>query len=227
MKSIPSLIAIDGPAASGKSTVGQLLAKQLGYIFLDTGVMYRAVTWLALKNKIDIKNEQDVSEIAQTIKIDIHHPRINDGRQFDVLVNGEDITWMIRDSKIDDNISQVSMYPGVRLALTRQQREIGKQGRIVMVGRDIGTVVLPDADLKIYLEASVEERAQRRYQESITRGEDQSFESILRSMKRRDQIDSRRSLAPLVPANDAIIINTDGKNIKEVLKEILQLIEKK
>jgi len=226
LNSTPSLIAIDGPAASGKSTIGQLLAQDLGYVFLDTGVMYRAVTWAVLKRNINIRDEKNVARTARNIKIDIRPTRITDGRQFDVMVDGEDITWLIRHSQINDNVSQVSSYPGVRSALTEQQKEIGKQGRTIMVGRDIGTVVLPDADLKIYLEASVEERARRRYEELKTRGENELFESVLRSMKRRDEIDSKRCLAPLIPAADAIIINTDGKSIKTVMEEIILIIEK-
>ena len=226
MKSLPSLIAIDGPAASGKSTIGRLLANRLGYAFLDTGVMYRAVTLMALKRNIDVNDIDEVEKIAENIIINIRPTQVKDGRQFDVLVDGTDVTWLIRQSQVNDNVSQVSTYPGVRSALTWQQRIIGRQGKIIMVGRDIGTIVLPTADLKIYLEASVEERALRRFQELKLRGEIETYKSILKSMKRRDEIDSNRHIAPLIPAEDAIIIKTDGKTIQLVLEEILQIIEK-
>jgi len=226
LKSLPSLIAIDGPAASGKSTIGRLLANRLGYAFLDTGVMYRAVTLMALKRNIDVNDIDEVEKIAENIIINIRPTQVKDGRQFDVLVDGTDVTWLIRQSQVNDNVSQVSTYPGVRSALTWQQRIIGRQGKIIMVGRDIGTIVLPTADLKIYLEASVEERALRRFQELKLRGEIETYKSILKSMKRRDEIDSNRHIAPLIPAEDAIIIKTDGKTIQLVLEEILQIIEK-
>jgi CMP/dCMP kinase len=221
---IPKIIAIDGPAASGKSTIGQEIAQKFGYLFLDTGIMYRAVTWEVLKHQIEISDEKEVEKIAQTAKIDIKPTSINDSRQCDVLINGQDVTWLIRSQKVNDHVSQVSAYKGVRTAMTEQQREIGKRGNIVMVGRDIGTVVLPKADLKIFLEASIEERAKRRYAEDIARGGKDDYLEILRSMKKRDEIDSRRSLAPLRPAEDAIIIKTDGKTRDQVVDEILNLV---
>jgi cytidylate kinase len=226
-KNIPSIIAIDGPAASGKSSIGQDLAKELGYLFLDTGAMYRAVTWAALNRKIDVYKEKDVSDLGKKIKINIRPPTIADGRMFDLLVDGMDITWQIKDPLVNENVSQVSTYSGVRSVLTKQQRQIGRQGKIVMVGRDIGTVVLPKADLKIFLEASVKERARRRYQEDLDRGIHITYEEILDSMLRRDEIDSKRSLAPLKPAKDAIIIQTNGKGRLQVLEEILEIVHKK
>lgn len=221
---IPKTIAIDGPAASGKSTIGQELAQRLGYLFLDTGIMYRAVTWAALEKRIAISDEKGVSEIAGKIKIEIKPATIADTRQCDVLVDGIDVTWLIRKPEVNNNVSQVSAYEGVRAAMTAQQKIIGAKGSIVMVGRDIGTVVLPDADLKIFLEASVKERAKRRHAEVISRQGTETFQEILNSMKRRDEIDSKRSLAPLKPAADAHIIKTDGKKKDEVVQEILNLI---
>jgi cytidylate kinase len=223
-KDIPRIIAIDGPAASGKSTIGQEIAQEFGYLFLDTGIMYRAVTWEVLKHHIEVSDEKNIEKIAQTIKIDINPTSINDSRQCDVLIDGQDVTWLIRSQKVNDHVSQVSAYKGVRTAMTEQQREIGKRGNIVMVGRDIGTVVLPKADLKIFLEASIEERAKRRYAEVIARGGNDEYQEILKSMKKRDEIDSRRSLAPLKPADDAITIKTDGKTRDQVVNEILNLI---
>jgi len=221
---IANVITIDGPAASGKSTIGQDLARKLGYFFLDTGIMYRAVSWAALDKNIPISDENKVVEIANKIKIDIKPATVKDSRQCDVIVDGKDVTWLIRNREVNENVSQVSAYAGVRSALTEQQREIGKRGNIVMVGRDIGTVVLPRADLKIYLEASVEERAKRRYEEMIARGGNETYEEILDSMRKRDEIDSNRSLAPLKPAEDAKIIKTDGKTKEQVLAEILKIV---
>ena len=175
----PRTIAIDGPAASGKSTLAKRLADEIGYLYFDTGVMYRAITWVALHEKIDLDDETLVTLLAESVQIDVLPASIDDGRDSDVFVNGDDITWEIRLSEVDANVSVVSAYPGVRAALTAQQRRIGQRGRVVMVGRDIGTVVLPDADMKFYLDASVEERARRRFQESLARGESVSFDSIL------------------------------------------------
>ena len=172
---IPSTIAIDGPAASGKSTIGALLAEQLGYIYFDTGVMYRAVTWAALDRGIDIDDEAAVTALAERVRIDVLAPTVEDGRQYTVMCDGQDVTWAIRAPDVDRAVSPVSAYPGVRAAMTAQQRRIGLGGRVVMVGRDIGTVVLPEADLKIYLDASVEERARRRLREIMSRGETAEF----------------------------------------------------
>ena len=146
---IPSIIAIDGPAASGKTTVACKIAEKLEYMFFDTGVMYRAVAFAVLDKGINIEDEKACTELAETIHIDVLPPSKNDGRTNDVSVDGKDCTWEIRNSAVSQNVSQVSTYQGVRDALTQQQRRIGLQGNVIMVGRDIGTVVLPDADLKI------------------------------------------------------------------------------
>jgi cytidylate kinase len=224
MTDLPKTIAIDGPAASGKSSIGQELANQLGYLFLDTGLMYRAVTYAALSQNIEISDEKSINAVAQNSDISIQPPSVKDNHQCDVIINKQDVTGLIHGQNVNDNVSRVSAYSGVREALTAQQRIFGKKGDIVMVGRDIGTVVLPDADLKIYLDASVEERAHRRFKEALEIGSNVTYQGILESMKRRDEIDSQRSLAPLKPANDAIIISTDGKNREQVIKEILNLI---
>ena len=220
----PSTIAIDGPAASGKSTIGELLAKRLGYLYLDTGAMYRAVTWVALEQGIDISDEQAITALAERVEINITRPTVDDGRQYTVYANGQDVTWQIRRPEVDANVSPVSAYPGVRRALTDQQRRVGRRGRIVMMGRDIGTVVLPEADLKIYLEATTEERARRRHREVLERGEIADYEEILAAMRRRDKIDSEREAAPLRPADDAIIIDTTELGIAEVLAKVEELI---
>ncbi len=215
------VIAIDGPAASGKSTLAEKLAKQLGFFYFDTGVMYRAVTLAVITHGIHVDDEEAITSLANEIDIDVQPPSKQDGRMMDVLVDGKDVTWEIRTPVVDQNVSKVSAYAGVRTAMTNQQRRIGLRGDVVMVGRDIGTVVFPDAEYKIYLDASPEERANRRYKEKIARGENASYEEILSSIKRRDKIDSTRTIAPLKAAQDAIIIDTDGKTIEEVLEETL------
>lgn len=220
------IIAIDGPAGSGKSTIGKLLAEYLDYLYFDTGVMYRAVTLAAINQGIDIENELRVSSIAKNVKIDLQTPTINDGRDCDILMEGQDVTWDIRSPEVDAKVSIVSAYPKVRHILSEKQRQIGLQGRVVMMGRDIGTVVLPEADLKIYLEASLEERARRRYHERIQRREDVDYNSILTMLRERDRIDSTREFAPLKPADDSIVIDTDGLNIQQVFATIVKLAEK-
>lgn len=221
----PETIAIDGPAASGKSTLGRALAEYLGYLYFDTGVMYRAVTLFALRQAVDLDDPAACSGLAAALRIDVLPPSKGDGRLYDVLVDGEDVTWQIRTPEVDANVSQVSTYPGVRSALTQQQRRIGLAGRVVMVGRDIGTVVLPEAPLKIYLVASVEERARRRFLESQGRLEDLSYEGVLESMRQRDRIDSSRELAPLRPAKDAVILSSDHIGASQVFEQVKGLLD--
>ncbi len=220
----PLVIAIDGPAASGKSTLAELLAKKLGFFFFDTGVMYRAATLAALSGNTDMDDEEAVTRLTENSCIDVRPASCEDGRVMDVLLNGVDVTWQIRSPEVEQHVSRVSAYPGVRKALTDQQRKIGHRGNMVMAGRDIGTVVFPDARFKIYLDASAEERALRRFREIEARGRKEPYEKILRSIVRRDRIDSTREHAPLKAAADALIINTDGKTIEEVLEESLDFI---
>jgi cytidylate kinase len=219
------MIAIDGPAASGKSTLAKNLASALVYLFFDTGVMYRAVTLAALKSDTPVEDESAVSAIANELDLVVLPPSTDDGRQCDVLMDGEDVTWEIRSPAVDENVSQVSMYPGVRKAMTRRQRQIGLRGAVVMVGRDIGTVVLPEAELKIYLDASVEARANRRYEESLGRGNSVNVDVILAGMRERDRLDSTRTLAPLRPADDAVILDSTKLSIDDVFKRALALAE--
>lgn len=220
-------IALDGPAASGKSTLGERLAKSLNFLYLDTGVMYRAVTLAMIKKAIDVNNEDAVNRVAEEMDLDIRPASSEDGRSNDVLLDGEDVTWEIRQPDVEAHVSQVSAYKGVRVAMTEKQREIGRRGRIVMVGRDIGTVVLPEAELKLYLDASVEERAKRRYRELILRGKQITYDFVLEDLKRRDQIDSSRSIAPLKPAEDAFMIDSDNMNADEVYEYIVKLMKEK
>ena len=221
----PSTIAVDGPAASGKSTIGGLLAERLGYLYFDTGVMYRAVTWVAIERGIPVDDEPAVNSLAERLQIDVIRPTVDDGRQYTILADGQDVTWEIRRPEVDMGVSPVSAYAGVRAALTAQQRRIAQKGKIVMVGRDIGTVVLPDADLKIYLDATLQERAGRRYRETLARGEAADFDQVLVSVQRRDEIDSGRALAPLRAARDAIVIDTTAMGIQEVLERVLALVD--
>jgi CMP/dCMP kinase len=227
----PSTIAIDGPAASCKSTIGGLLAEELEYVYLDTGVMYRAVTWVAIEQEIAIEDEAAVTDLARRLRIDIHRPEQvaagpeDDGRQVTVLADGQDVTWQIRRPEVDRGVSPVSAYAGVRAALTQEQRRLGEQGRIVMVGRDIGTVVLPGADLKIYLDATLDQRAGRRYREILARGESADYCHVLDAVRRRDEIDSSRALAPLHPADDAIVVDSTLLTVDQVMEEVRTLIE--
>jgi len=217
----PSTIAIDGPAACGKTTVGKLLARKLGYRFVDTGAMYRALTWEALRVGLDIDDESALVELAESTKIELP----TDGGE-GVIVNGYRIDRELRSPEVDFGVSPVAKVAGVRKVLVREQRLIAGRGRVVMVGRDIGTNVLRDADLKIYLDVSVTEQAKRRYKEIIGRGEIADYKEILASLVRRDRIDSRRSVNPLSKAEDAHVINTDLLDAKGVLKEVLKLVDK-
>ena len=218
-------ITLDGPAASGKSTLGERLAKSLNFMYLDTGVMYRAVTLAVLKKNVDVNDEGLVTKLAEEMDLDIHPATIDDGRSNDVILEQEDVTWEIRLPDVEAHVSQISAYKGVRVAMTKKQREIGNRGGIVMVGRDIGTVVLPEAEIKLYLDASVEERAKRRYLELNNRGNQTNYESVLDDLKRRDKIDSSRAIAPLRPAEDAIMIDSDHMDAEEVFQYIFKLVK--
>ncbi len=225
VKTHPSIIAIDGPAASGKSTLGRRLADALGYLFFDTGVMYRAVTLLVLQRGIDVRNEASVTTLAENTSIDVRSASKPDGRACDVLVDGQDLTWELRRPEVDATVSLISAYRGVRHAMSEQQRRIGLRGKVVMVGRDIGTVVLPEADLKIYLDASASERARRRHQENKERGTELDYHDTLDKVIERDRIDSTRDVAPLRVAPDAVIIDSDKLTADEVFDQVRRLCE--
>ncbi|MCP5096713.1 MAG: (d)CMP kinase [Chloroflexi bacterium] len=222
-----SLIAIDGPAASGKSTVGKLLAEALNYLFLDTGCMYRATTVAVFQQNIDIMDETAVTQLAQAIDIDIQPVAGKvDGRLYTVLLDGRDITWDIRSPQVDGNVSQVSKYIGVRQQMVMLQRAFGKRGKVVMVGRDIGTVVMPNAPLKLYVTASAEERARRRWHDRQGQGHNgDNYEAILADVIRRDKIDSSREHSPLRPATDAIHIDTTNRTPAELVADILMMVQ--
>jgi CMP/dCMP kinase len=224
----PRRIAIDGPAGSGKSTVGEQLAARLGYLYIDTGAMYRAVTWLALKLGVDINDGPALAQLAQDAEIVVSRPHIEDGRQYTVTVRGHDATWDIRDAPVTRAVSTVSAHPEVRAILIVQQRAMAltQQDGVVMVGRDIGAVVLPDAELKIYLTANPQERARRRRAELVERLGQQnptlpSLEDVLMDIERRDAIDRDN----MQPASDAIIIATDHLSVPQVIEIIYKHLE--
>ncbi|MGE5140431.1 MAG: (d)CMP kinase [Rudaea sp.] len=223
----PSVIAIDGPAASGKSTLGELLAARLGYFYFDTGVMYRAVTAEALFRGIPIENEDAVAELAKSVHIDIlpNPAGTSVTCPFVVTVDGRDVTLAIRRPEVESGVSPVSAYAGVRAAMTEQQRRIAERGRVIMAGRDIGTVVLPQADLKIYLDASVSERARRRQLERETQRRPISFQDMQREIETRDLIDSTRAIAPLRRSPEAVYLDNTGLSIEETVDRALEIIE--
>jgi len=225
-KKYPSTIAIDGPAASGKSSVGKIIADKMNYRFLDTGAMYRAVTYAVIQKGIDVDNEQLVGDVAEAISIDVRKKADSPECSYDIFINSQKVTEQLKSAAVNQLVSQVSRYKRVRTAMTAQQKLIGKTGAIVMAGRDIGTVVLPDADIKIYLEATPQERARRRFEEEKAKGKSASYEDILQNVQMRDEIDSTREIAPLKMASDAHIINTDAKNIEQVAAEIIHIISK-
>jgi cytidylate kinase len=217
------VIALDGPAASGKSAAGAAAAAALAFRFFDTGAMYRAITWLALNRGIDVRDADALVTLAEGTQITVNDRSHADGAT-GVLLDGEDATAHLRDDDVERNVSLVSRVPGVRRALVRIQRELARDGSVVMAGRDIGTVVLPDADLKVYLDASRDVRARRRA-EQIERagGRPPDFAALVAELERRDGIDSTREASPLTAATDAVIINTDELTIEEVVRRILRL----
>ena len=223
MLSSSPVITIDGPAAAGKSTVGKGVAQKLGFLFFDTGALYRAVTLAALQRGVPIEDEARVEALARTIRIDLIPATQADGRPYTVLIDGQDVTWELRSDAVNAHVSTVSAYPGVRQALKAQQRRIAQQGRVVMAGRDIGTVVFPEAGLKIYLDASPEVRARRRCQEMEARGEHPDYQAVLAGVRHRDKIDSTRATAPLRIPDDAVVIHTDDMTIEQVVDRIVHL----
>lgn len=220
----PRTIAIDGPAGAGKSTIGALVAERLGYLFLDTGAMYRTVALAAQKQGVDPDDAESLARIAREVRITIGPPTVRDGRAYTVLLDGADVTWDIRSADVDRVVSQVARVPAVRDAMVEQQRELAQRGRVVMVGRDIGTVVLPDAECKIFLTASAAERAKRREEELRSRGQVRPRQELLQEILRRDRMDSERKVAPLRTADDAVVVQTDGLSVGQALEKILAIV---
>ncbi len=213
-------IAIDGPAGSGKSTVAKRVAEELGILYLDTGAMYRAVTLKALRNGVSMDNQEALTRLAAQVALDFQ--RMPDG-SYHLLMDGEDVSEEIRTLAVSQNVSLVAAVPGVRAELVKQQQAIGARGGVVMDGRDIGTVVLPHADLKIFLTASLEERTRRRWLELTAKGLNVTAEEIKADLTRRDAIDSGREVAPLRPAADSVTIDTSNLRIEEVVERVMAL----
>ena len=213
-------IAIDGPAVSGKSSVGRSLASHIGYRFLDTGLMYRAATWNAIKNGVDVSDPTAVVQATERIDFAVSDDETGDNL---IIVNGEDVTKHLHAPAVDDSVSSVASVGRVREIMVAEQRRLASGGEIVMVGRDIGTIVIPEAPLKIYLTATARTRAHRRYKEFIAEGTEIEFGDILRSMEQRDLIDSSRENSPLRTAEDAHVVDTDELAFDEVVNYLVEL----
>jgi len=216
------VIAIDGPAGAGKSTVAKAIAQALNYTYIDTGAMYRAVALAALRSGVPLDDEQALTELAQQLHIELQ-PAPGGNR---VLLNGEDVTEALRTPEVGAAASPVAAVPGVRHRLVEQQRAMARRGGVVMDGRDIGTVVFPDADVKLFLTASAEERAKRRWLELQAKGFRQSLEEIRRSLEERDRRDAERAVSPLRKADDAVEIDTTDKSVDEVVRLVLDIVRK-
>ena len=213
-------IAIDGPAVSGKSSVGKQFASRIGYRFLDTGLMYRAATWNAVQSGVDVNDAEAVAQAAERMEFSV----VDDQQGGNlVTINGEDVTAHLHSTQVDDSVSAVSTVGRVREIMVVEQRRLAGDGDIVMVGRDIGTVVIPDAPLKIYLTASTRTRAIRRHRDFIAEGTDVELDDILSSMERRDLVDSSREDSPLRPADDARVIDTDSLSFDQVVDLLTEL----
>lgn len=221
---MPNTIAVDGPAGSGKSTVSFAVAQRIGYLFVDTGAFYRAITFLAFEHRIDPRDSAQVVALAERVHLDMTPDLADDGRQYTLLADGRDITAHIHSPQVDEHVSAVSAIPGVRTAMLGAQRALAQRGRVIMAGRDIGTVVLPDADLKIYIDASLEKRAERRYQQRIRNGEPANLDAIREGLRQRDLVDSGRETAPLLRAQDARYLDTSDLTFEEAVEAVYQII---
>jgi cytidylate kinase len=218
-------IAIDGPAGSGKSTIGERVARRLGYLYVDTGAFYRAMTLVAERKDVSPDDADALTALAQRTHIEIVAPTQTDGRQYTVLVNGEDVTLHLRETRIEERVSQVARHDGVRAQMRRLQRAMGDHRNVVMVGRDIGSVVLPDADLKIYLDPSLEERARRRHRDLVASLDTDapSYETVLDEIRRRDDKDAKQLQIPA----DAVRIDTSHAAPEETVQRVLELVRER
>lgn len=210
------VIAVDGPAGAGKSTIAKIIAKNLNINYIDTGAMYRAITYKCLKNNIDISNEEEVSKLAKNTDIDF--------KDNNIYLDGQILTDEIRTMEVSNNVSNVAKIKDVRYLMVDVQREIGKRSSVILDGRDIGSYVFPDADYKFFLIATPEERGKRRFIELSKKGYDTTLEEIIQDIIKRDEIDSNREFAPLVKSEDAIEIDTTGKTIEEVVETVISKI---
>ncbi|ARF15465.1 MULTISPECIES: (d)CMP kinase [Sporosarcina] len=216
-------IAIDGPAAAGKSTIAKLVAKKLGYTYIDTGAMYRAITYKVLQSAIDLRNEEEITRLIAQTEIELQP----DEQVQKVLLDGIEVTDAIRSHEVTTNVSAIAALTSVRDLLVAKQQNLAAESSVVMDGRDIGTAVLPEAELKIFMTASVEERAERRLLEEQKRGMKSDYETLKREISERDRADSERKISPLKKAEDAITIDTTGKTIEEVTNSIVEYAEKR
>ncbi|MGG5736451.1 MULTISPECIES: (d)CMP kinase [Bacillus cereus group] len=213
-------IAIDGPAAAGKSTVAKVVAKKLSYVYIDTGAMYRAITYAALEQKVDIENEEKLMEVVKNVNIEFQQ---GENTQL-VFLNGQDVSEVIRTPDVTNRVSIVAKHRLVREEMVRRQQELAEKGGVVMDGRDIGTHVLPDAEVKIFMLASVEERAERRHLENMNKGFDSNLEQLKEEIARRDKLDSEREVSPLKKADDALELDTTSLSIEEVVQKIMGIV---
>jgi cytidylate kinase len=223
-QTLPSTIAIDGPAGSGKSSVSFAVAQRINYLFVDTGAFYRAVTFLALEEALDLHDAGQLVALCEKTHFDMAPDLNDDGRQFTLLANGRDITQHLNTPQVDKDVSIVAATPEVRASVLHVQRKLAAKGCVIMAGRDIGTVVLPHADLKIYIDASLKKRAARRYKQRVDNGEEADYETILANLRERDRLDSNREVAPLRQADDAIRLDTSDLTLEGAVEAAYQLI---
>ncbi|MCL6598432.1 MAG: (d)CMP kinase [Alicyclobacillus macrosporangiidus] len=216
-------IAIDGPAGAGKSTVARRVAKELGILYVDTGAMYRGVAWLAVQHHVSPEDERALLQLLREHSLRFeYHP----SGELEVIADGQVITPYLRDPEVSETVSKLSVHPGIRNLLTEWQREFAQRYPVVMDGRDVGTVVLPNAQVKVFLTASIEERAKRRQREFTDKGFDVSLQEMQQAIAERDARDASRSVAPLRPADDAYFIDSTGKSVEDIVEEILSLVER-
>jgi cytidylate kinase len=217
-------IAIDGPAGAGKSTVAQRVAKQLGYLYIDTGAMYRAATWVALQKKVDLNDTAKIVGLVEAAKIELRPPDESSHGRVRVFVDGDDVSFIVRSRIISKFVSQIAAIGGVRELLVGKQQEMAAHGGVVMDGRDIGTVVLPHANVKVFLTASAHIRAERRMKELKELGQMADVATLLKEIEARDHLDMTREVSPLKQAPDAVAINTDNFTIDEVVAKVSELV---
>lgn len=216
-------IAIDGPAGAGKSSISKVVANELGYLYIDTGAMYRGVTWAVLDSHVDVKNQKDVEELLPLLDLTLE-PTANACK---VFVKGQDVTNLIRQQQINENVSTIASYKGVREYLVERQQAMAAVGGVILDGRDIGSVVLPKAELKIYLTASVDARAKRRWLEVQGTSNEQSLEDIKKNVESRDEMDKNRDESPLVCVEDAIVVDSSNMTFDETVEHILHLVQER